>query len=128
MTAAVVGSESSAPADAVDDGIEHGTARGARQHQHRKVPMGDCGCREAHNAYQRDRRRARRAPRPRLAPTGECFTAGCGEDLAYHRQRPFGWLQIQVTGSSDLPHLYCSGACATHGIALAELRALREPA
>ncbi|MEV8042423.1 hypothetical protein AB0P02_01080 [Streptomyces griseoluteus] len=40
--------------------IAHGTFKGARQHRYRKEPLCE-PCREAENAYTRERQRARRS-------------------------------------------------------------------
>lgn len=52
-------------------GIEHGTVRGWRQHQRRRVPLNDeCGCREARrrNDQARQAKAANQPPPPQLTP------------------------------------------------------------
>ncbi|MFD4658004.1 hypothetical protein ACFWP2_20540 [Kitasatospora sp. NPDC058444] len=122
------------------DPIEHGTIKGYRQHRYRKVgiPTNDgCGCRAAYNASKRERAAAQ-APRSahewNRGLTGErpviatrplsarCPTEGCGEDGTDPRVGGDGWVFIRVVGSAMCGRWYCSGPCATVGIALAELR------
>lgn len=51
---------------------------------------------------------------------GACTTKGCGE--APKGARPAGWVRASVYGSTDSARAYCSGYCATYGVALTELR------
>ncbi|MER7048946.1 hypothetical protein [Streptomyces jumonjinensis] len=127
------------------EGIDHGTLRGYRQHRYRKVDTTEeCGCLKAlrdenakktaarttdsspgRNARQQWNGGALRGTSRREAnlPTGaDCPTTHCGQDAAGHSPGPRGWVRVHVAGSAEPARDYCSGSCATYGIALAELR------
>ncbi|MFJ6617608.1 hypothetical protein ACIQOW_08535 [Kitasatospora sp. NPDC091335] len=120
--------------------IDHGTLTGYTQHRNRRIPIpktDECGCRAAYNAERRGQA-AERAPRSahewNQGLTGErppvaerplsarCPTEGCGQDGTDPRVGGPGWTYIRVVGSAVGGRWYCSGGCATVGIALAELR------
>lgn len=65
-------------------------------------------------------------PRPGLHPEtpGRCQTSRCGDvaDLLDEGQLQAGWVRAGVYGSTDPDRVWCSGLCATYGIALGELR------
>lgn len=142
-----------------DEGIDHGTPRGHRQHRRRGVPeTDDCGCldafREANRSREPVRQRSEKQKRwhggkfvhngdgsqpgrPILRP-GQCRTEGCGQESpdpvsqdapgsgdqetpAPNQQR-VGWIRVHVPGSMIPPRTYCSGFCASIGLALTELR------
>ncbi|MGP3978950.1 hypothetical protein ACTWQF_34045 [Streptomyces sp. 8N114] len=128
-----------------EEGIEHGSMRGYRQHIYRKVPATEeCGCLQAlreENARKSAARQAGRAPkraarqqwngsrlrgasRPEAdtAIRADCPTAGCGQEAVGRFPKQRAWVRIHVTGSAEPARDYCSGSCATYGIALAELR------
>ncbi|MFD6333193.1 hypothetical protein ACFWGI_26945 [Streptomyces niveus] len=121
-------------------GIEHGSMRGYRQHTYRKIQATEeWGCLNAVREYQRKskpvtagtekqalvrrpvrthrRRDAARASDPpaRRLP-GRRVRAGM------RRTYRLGWVRVHVQGSTVPPRTFCSGSCATVGIALAELR------
>ncbi|MET9396313.1 hypothetical protein [Kitasatospora sp. NPDC002965] len=119
---------------------EHGTVKGWRQHRNRQIPIPDgdpCGCRAAYNADQRARAAAS-APRSAhewnkgltgsrpdipARPVGRaCPTEACGEVGAVTSATPDGWVYTRITGSREPGRWWCSGSCATYGVALAELR------
>lgn len=58
-----------------------------------------------------------------VAP-GTCTTPLCGDvaDLTGEADLQDGWVRAGVYGSTDPDRVWCSGLCATYGIALAELR------
>lgn len=63
-------------------------------------------------------------PRPVTRP-GECSTDGCGavaDEQDESDPRFTGWTRAGVYGSAEPDRMWCSGQCATYGIALAELR------
>lgn len=65
-------------------------------------------------------------PRVGLHPEipGKCTTPLCGavaDDLD-EAALAGGWVRAGVYGSTDPDRVWCSGLCATYGIALAELR------
>lgn len=63
---------------------------------------------------------------PRAVPSmGACPTTGCGRRVGTDLT-PTGWVMVQVIGSGPARE-YCSGTCGSYGIALAEVRALRDP-
>lgn len=129
-----------------EEGIEHGSMRGYRQHTYRKVPATqECGCLQALREDNAKKAAARQRPgkTPATAArqqwnggtyTGtsrpeanwkvraDCPTEGCGQtaDTPFPQHR--GWVRVHVTGSTEPARDYCSGACGTYGIALAELR------
>jgi hypothetical protein len=65
-------------------------------------------------------------PRPGVHPEipGTCKTARCGAvaDRLNEVDLQDGWVRAGVYGSTDPDRVWCSGLCATYGIALAELR------
>ncbi|MFE7752169.1 hypothetical protein [Streptomyces sp. NPDC057428] len=65
-------------------------------------------------------------PRPGLHPEipGACTTPRCGAvaDDVDERTLQDGWVRAGVCGSTDPDRVWCSGLCATYGVALAELR------
>lgn len=64
------------------------------------------------------------AGRP-ITPPGSCTTEGCGsiaDTLDESAPTLLGWTRAGVYGSAEPDRAWCSGACATYGIALAELR------
>lgn len=129
-------------------GIEHGSMRGYRQHTYRKIKATEeCGCLAAVREHQRKSKpvtgrseKQKRwyggefvhtgsGPQPGrpILPPGECPTDGCGQECAGRTVQRLGWVRIHVQGSTVPPRTFCSGSCATVGIALAELR-MRTPA
>ncbi|MGQ4486858.1 hypothetical protein ACN6LM_003873 [Streptomyces sp. SAS_281] len=70
-------------------------------------------------------------PRLGLHPVapGTCTTPLCGTvaDEFLEDAVPTGWARTGVFGSSDPDRVWCSGLCATYGIALAEVRAIPAP-
>lgn len=55
---------------------------------------------------------------------GSCTTPRCG-DVADHTDETdlrAGWVRAGVYGSTEPDRVWCSGACASYGVALAELR------
>jgi hypothetical protein len=126
-----------------EEGIEHGTLRGHRQHTRRKVPVTEaCGCLQAKRDDEQAKSEARQAGRaPRAAGQHKwnggkyavgtsrpeantavrtpCPTEGCGQA---NRIPQRGWVLVHVSGSTEPAREFCSGSCATYGIALAELR------
>ncbi|WP_331736861.1 hypothetical protein OG426_55535 (plasmid) [Streptomyces canus] len=129
-----------------DEGIEHGSMRGFRQHTRRKVPATEaCGCLQAKREHEAAKSQARQAglapraagqhkwnggkyaagtsrPEANTAVRAACPTDGCGQEATGRSPQQRGWVRIHVTGSTDPARDYCSGSCATYGIALAELR------
>ncbi|MCZ4098020.1 hypothetical protein [Streptomyces sp. H39-C1] len=127
-------------------GIAHGSLRGYRQHTYRKVAATEaCGCLQAArdaNAQSGKPARARSSsaqrqwngglqgegssivrPGRRPVPAGACPVNGCGGEAGNRASgQRRGWVRVQVTGSTEPTRYYCSGSCATVGIALAELR------
>ncbi|MFJ4990023.1 hypothetical protein ACIP9H_40285 [Streptomyces sp. NPDC088732] len=75
----------------------------------------------------RARRRPGAEPQPLRQPRLDvwllepCRRTGCGKE-AHAGRTPDGWTRITVGGSGEPPRIYCSGLCATKGIALAEIR------
>ncbi|MFJ1830592.1 hypothetical protein [Streptomyces sp. NPDC088178] len=69
-------------------------------------------------------------PRPGLHPEipGTCTSPQCGAvaDLQDEADLQKGWVRAGVYGSTDPDRVWCSGLCATYGIALAELRVERQ--
>lgn len=66
-------------------------------------------------------------PLPRLDAilSEPCKRVGCGRE---NRGRvSHGWIQVRVGGSTEPARVYCSGLCATRGVALAELRIADSP-
>ncbi|MFD5041997.1 hypothetical protein ACFWNI_33645 [Streptomyces sp. NPDC058377] len=65
-------------------------------------------------------------PRLGLHPEvpGACTTPRCGAvaDTLLEADLPTGWVRAGVCGSTDPDRVWCSGLCATYGVALAELR------
>ncbi|MFS0694337.1 hypothetical protein [Streptomyces nitrosporeus] len=65
-------------------------------------------------------------PRLGLHPEipGACTTPRCGDaaDGQDETALPAGWIRVGVQGSTDPDRVWCSGLCATWGIARAELR------
>ncbi|MFJ2174379.1 hypothetical protein ACIOHE_15875 [Streptomyces sp. NPDC087851] len=60
-----------------------------------------------------------------LAAPGSCRTEKCGTVAdSVDESAPWlrGWVRAGVYGSSEPDRVWCSGQCATYGIALAELR------
>ncbi|MFF7012259.1 hypothetical protein ACFY9Y_22285 [Streptomyces fimicarius] len=60
---------------------------------------------------------------------GTCTTPRCGSEAdSLNESAPdlTGWTRAGVYGSSDPDRVWCSGLCATYGIALAELRVGKE--
>lgn len=55
---------------------------------------------------------------------GTCTTPLCGNvaDRTDEAELQDGWVRAGVYGSTDPDRVWCSGLCATYGIALAELR------
>ncbi|MFF3459595.1 hypothetical protein ACFYXH_35905 [Streptomyces sp. NPDC002730] len=126
-----------------EEGIDHGSMRGYRQHTYRKVPATEaCGClaavREAQRASKPVQQRSQkqrqgaggqyvtsgtgtRPGRP-ILPPGECPTEGCSQECAGRTIQRRGWVRVHVQGSTMPPRSFCSGSCASVGIALAELR------
>ncbi|WP_331732445.1 hypothetical protein [Streptomyces sp. NBC_00989] len=127
-----------------EEGIEHGTLRGYRQHTRRKVEVTEaCGClqakrddetakseaRQADNAPRADQHRwnggkfaGTSRPEANTAVRAPCTTDGCGRQSVGSFPEHRGWVRVHVAGSTEPARDYCSGACATYGIALAELR------
>lgn len=124
-------------------GIEHGSMRGYRQHTYRKIQATEeCGCLKAMREYQRTSKPATARtekqkhwyggqfvhtgggtqPGRPILPPGECPTDGCGQECAGRTVQRLGWVRVHVQGSAVPPRTFCSGSCATVGIALAELR------
>lgn len=59
---------------------------------------------------------------PKLDPwLIECRLVGCGREHRAGRV-PHGWIRVQAGGSTEPARIYCSGICATKGVARAELR------
>ncbi len=58
--------------------------------------------------------------RPTVPLTTVCPTDGCGAPTPPTADR--GWTYTRVSGSADPGRWWCSGSCATTGIARAELR------
>ncbi len=126
-----------------EEGIEHGSMRGYRQHTYRRVPATEeCGClaavREAQRVSKPVQGRSQkqkqwyggqfvtdttgsRPGRP-ILPPGECPTVDCGQEVAGRTIQRRGWVRVHVQGSVIPPRTFCSGSCASVGIALAELR------
>ena len=72
-------------------------------------------------------------PRPGLHPEipGRCTTPQCGSEADRMDETDpalTGWVRTGVYGSADPDRIWCSGLCATYGVALAELRVRRETA
>ncbi|MEU7151189.1 hypothetical protein AB0B79_05965 [Streptomyces sp. NPDC039022] len=126
-----------------EEGIEHGSLRGYRQHTYRKVPATEaCGCLAAVREAQRARKPAQQRsqeqkqwaggqyvtsttgsrPGRHIVAPGQCPTEGCGQEVAGRTVQRRGWVRIHVQGSTLPPRTFCSGSCASVGIALAELR------
>ncbi|MEU9397879.1 hypothetical protein AB0D86_48920 [Streptomyces sp. NPDC048324] len=129
-----------------EEGIEHGTLRGHRQHTRRKVPATEaCGCLHAKRDDEQaksEARQAGRAPRAagqhkwnggkfavgtsraeaNTAVRAACPTEGCGQEATGRFPKQRCWVRVHVAGSTEPARDYCSGSCATYGIALAELR------
>ncbi|MGW0653694.1 hypothetical protein ACWD4T_33740 [Streptomyces umbrinus] len=128
-----------------EEGIEHGTLRGHRQHTRRKVAATEaCGCLQAKRADENAKSEARQAglaprtgqhkwnggkyavgtsrPEANTAIRTPCPTEGCGQQASGRLPQQRGRVRVQVTGSAEPARDYCSGSCATYGIALAELR------
>ncbi|MFJ3282483.1 hypothetical protein [Streptomyces halstedii] len=65
-------------------------------------------------------------PRLGLHPEipGTCETPRCGAaaDAQDEATVPTGWVRAGVYKSTDPDRIWCSGLCATYGIALAQLR------
>lgn len=64
------------------------------------------------------------AGRPVTAP-GSCPTENCGaiaDSMDESARWLTGWTRSGVYGSAEPDRVWCSGACAAYGIALAELR------
>ncbi|MEV3995775.1 hypothetical protein AB0K62_08795 [Streptomyces halstedii] len=70
----------------------------------------------------------RGVPRTGLHPEipGRCETPRCGAaaDAQDETTVPTGWVRTGVYGSTDPDRIWCSGLCATYGVALAEVRAV----
>jgi hypothetical protein len=70
-------------------------------------------------------------PRLGLHPVtpGACTIPLCGDvaDDIPEADIPHGWVRTGVYGSTDPDRIWCSGLCATYGIALAEVRATPAP-
>ncbi|MEU8704169.1 hypothetical protein [Streptomyces sp. NPDC048565] len=70
-------------------------------------------------------------PRLGLHPEvpGTCARPRCGAvaDTLDEADLPAGWVRAGVYGSTDPDRVWCSGLCATYGVALAELRVERRP-
>ncbi|MFJ8863650.1 hypothetical protein ACIRD8_35185 [Streptomyces sp. NPDC102451] len=68
-------------------------------------------------------------PRLGLHPEipGACTTPQCGAeaDALDETGLQAGWVRVGVYGSTDPDRAWCSGLCATYGVALAELRVER---
>ncbi|MBD0707368.1 hypothetical protein BU197_02750 [Streptomyces sp. CBMA291] len=63
---------------------------------------------------------------PTLVPTGRsCGAAGCG-DLASAPQPAARMLKVSWPESREPARWYCPGACQAYGLALAEVRALKD--
>jgi hypothetical protein len=135
-----------------DAGIEHGTTKGYGQHQYRKVRATEsCGClqavRDAKAAKTTARNGAKAGERgPRtgaqrewcggdfvqhdgipqpsrlVRAPGGCPDPDCGQEATEAQDPPRGWVRVGVSGSVEPARLFCSGACAAVGVALAELR------
>ncbi|MDJ0466012.1 hypothetical protein [Streptomyces sp. H27-C3] len=124
-------------------GIDHGSMRGYRQHTYRKVAATEeCGCLAAVREAQRtskpvpERSQKQREwyggqyvtaasgsqPGRRILAPGDCPVDGCGQEVAGRSVQRRGWVRIHVQGSTMPARAFCSGSCATVGIALAELR------
>lgn len=71
-------------------------------------------------------------PRAGLHPEipGTCRTPRCGAvaDNVNEADLQDGWVRAGVYGSTDPDRVWCSGLCATYGVALAELRVSGEVA
>ncbi|MFI5808375.1 hypothetical protein [Streptomyces sp. NPDC051561] len=126
-----------------EQGIDHGSMRGYRQHTYRQVPATEaCGClaavREAQRTSKPVKERSQKQrewyggkyvtaasgsqPGRRILPPGDCPTDGCGQEATGRSEPARGWVRIHVQGSTMPARLFCAGPCATVGIALAELR------
>ncbi|MGR3939552.1 hypothetical protein [Streptomyces sp. BRA346] len=128
-----------------EEGIQHGSMRGFRQHNRRKVPVTEaCGCLQAKRDEDAAKSAARQAgtapraaaqhrwngsrhsgtsrPEANTAVRADCPTEGCGQEAADRFPKQRGWVRVHVSGSTDPARDFCSGSCATYGIALAELR------
>lgn len=119
--------------------IEHGTAKGYRQHGYYKVPSCE-DCRAAIREEQRSQKAAKRtaqewnrgrtgkpsAPRP-VTVGRDCPAAGCGTPASEPRPAA-GMVRVTVAGSRQPATWYCPGGCAAYGRALAEIRALEDGA
>lgn len=128
-----------------EEGIEHGTLRGHRQHTRRKVPATEaCGCLQAKRDDEQAKSEARQAglaprvgqhkwnggkyapgtsrPEANTAVRAACPIEGCGQEATGRFPKQRSWVRVHVAGSTEPARDYCSGSCATYGIALAELR------
>ncbi|OIJ95428.1 hypothetical protein [Streptomyces colonosanans] len=129
-----------------EEGIEHGTLHGFRQHTRRKVAATEaCGCLQAKRDDEKAKSKARQAglaprsagqhkwnggkfaagtsrPEANTAVREACPTEGCGQEATGRFPRQRGWVRVHVAGSAEPARDFCSGSCATFGIALAELR------
>ncbi|MEU1408073.1 hypothetical protein ABZ471_38135 [Streptomyces sp. NPDC005728] len=127
----------------IESGIEHGSMHGYRQHVMRGVPTRlECGCLQAWQAEQQTKaasgrggassaqlrwnnseRNGERGPDNEGTPVHrECPTAECGRVAIGAGPGHTGWVRVQVDGSREPARDFCSGSCASYGIALAELR------
>ncbi|MGC5041060.1 hypothetical protein ACLQ2C_36595 [Streptomyces sp. DT73] len=126
-----------------EEGIDHGSVRGYRQHRYRKIAATEeCGCLKAIRDHQRaskpvpERSQRQREwyggqfvtaasgsqPGRPILPPGDCPVDDCGQEAAGRSKQRRGWVRAHVHGSTMPPRAFCSGACAAVGIALAELR------
>lgn len=139
-TTAQAGAATTAPAAGPKPDIDHGTARGYRQHRARRVPYCE-PCRAAirkENQAARERKRANsgqqawnkgrvgQSTTPPPRPVGrDCpaIGSGCGE-LATVPQPAAHMVIVAVDGSREPSRWYCAGACAAYGQALGEVRAI----
>lgn len=124
-----------------EDGIDHGTVRGYRQHRARKVPY----CEPCRSAVREENRRYREGRASaaqqtwnrgqvgtpaagREVPTGrDCPTDGCG-DLATAPQPAAHMVHVVWPFSREPGRWYCLGPCQAYGLALAEIRAIPQEA
>ena len=129
-----------------EEGIEHGTLPGHSQHTRRKVLATETrGCLQAKRDDEQSKSEARQAghslraagqhqwnggpfaagtsrPEANTAVREASTTDGCGQEATSRFPTQRGWVRVHVAGSTEPARDYCSGSCATYGIALAELR------
>lgn len=107
-----------------EEGIEHGTLRGHRQHTRRKVPATEaCGCPQAKRDDEAAKSRAQQSSQPRAAGQHKwnggqfavgtsrpeantavreaCTTDGCGQQSVGPFPKQRGWVRVHVAGSTE---------------------------